>query len=108
MAICHTVIHTHAVAVFADAPIGFILVQLLFWLVPLLLGGAAIYLGVRFVRAFERRGANRGELTALQERVARLEEELGRAMSDIERLTEAQRFTQRLLSERAETRPPAT
>lgn len=93
---------------FADAPIGFLLVQLLFWLVPLLLGGAVLYLGLRFVRAFERRGTYRGELAALQERVARLEEDLGRATSDVERLAEAQRFTQRLLSERTEDRPPAT
>jgi hypothetical protein len=81
--------------------VEFLLVQLLFWLVPLLLGGSVIYLGVRFVRAFERRGADRGELAALRERVARLEEELGRAAGDVERLAEAQRFTQRLLVERA-------
>ncbi|MDF1503633.1 hypothetical protein [Roseisolibacter sp. H3M3-2] len=91
---------------FADVPGGFLLLQLLFWLVPLLLGGSAIYLGVRFVRAFERRGTAQGEVQALRDRVAALEEELTRTGEEMERLAEAQRFTQRLLADRTGGGPP--
>lgn len=63
--------------------------------------GGLLYLGLRWVRAVERRNGGRAELEALTERVVQLEEELGRTTGDVERLREEQRFTTRLLAERS-------
>ena len=79
---------------------------LLMKLVPLIGGILALYLGVRFVRAFERRSLDRGEVQALREQVARLDEELTRTTAEVERLTEEQRFALELLSERHGALPP--
>ena len=78
------------------------------WLLPVLAGASALYLGLRFVRATERRSVGGGELRELRERVDRLEEDLGRSTADVERLEEAQRFMQRLLGDAASEgrRPP--
>ena len=63
--------------------------------------GGVLYLGLRWVRAVERRTGARAELDALGGRVAQLEEELGRTAGDVERLREEQRFTTRLLADRS-------
>lgn len=63
--------------------------------------GGLFYLGLRWVRAVERRNTGRTELEAVRERVAALEEELGRTTADVERLQEEQRFTTRLLADRS-------
>jgi hypothetical protein len=74
-------------------------------LLPLLLYGVpgvlALYLAFRFVRAFERRGGERNELEALRSRIAQLEEDLARNSATIAEIEEGQRFTTRLLAERA-------
>jgi hypothetical protein len=87
---------------------GFLLTQLIFWLIPLGFGAAAVYLGVRFVRAVEGRGGDRRELEALRERLAHLEDEVAQARDGIDRLEESQRFTERLLSDRPGRSPPPT
>ena len=73
---------------------------LLVTLLPFFGGAAALYVGIRFARAFERRGIDHTEVQALHRRVARLEEELARAAVDVGRLEQEQRFTLRLLAER--------
>jgi len=60
----------------------------------------AFYLGVRLVRAFERRSAARHEIAALEERMLRLEESAAETNERLERLSEGQEFTSRLLSDR--------
>lgn len=73
------------------------LLTLAFWLTVIAGGG---YLVVRFLRAYERRGALPAELTALEERVRLLEESVGRLEAGFTELTEAQQFTTKLLSDR--------
>jgi hypothetical protein len=69
--------------------------SILFWV--LILGGG-FYIGLRLVRAIERRGADRKELQELQEQILRLEEGLDSMTRDVDRLSEEQRFTMKLLS----------
>jgi len=93
---------------------------LMVWLPLLLLGGGgafvcgAVMLGLRAVRALERRGTTAAELAALTERVQVLEDALEAQTEEMRRLGDGVRFTERLLSERGvdeEGRsgsPPAT
>jgi hypothetical protein len=78
-------------------------------LTPLLLiGGGAIYLGLRFVRGSERRGPSGKELADLTDRVGRLEESLSSMSSEMQRIAEAEQFTTRLLQERkSPANPPS-
>lgn len=74
----------------------------LFGLVPLLgIAAIALYIAFRAVRALETRGRLPEGQEGLAERVGLLEEALERMHSDIERLTDAQHFTSRLLDGRA-------
>ena len=84
--------------------------DLMFMMLPaVLVWGSLVYVALRFVRAFERRGGDREQVAALSERLQRIEETLGTLGSDVNRLEESQRFTTRLLSERSPaTGPPAT
>lgn len=77
----------------------FVLLPMIFWLAIL---GGGFYLAARFIRAFEQRGANRGELEELRERLRRLEETSESIGTEVQRLDEAQQFTTRLLTERSE------
>ncbi|HEU6451747.1 MAG TPA: hypothetical protein VFT57_10030 [Gemmatimonadaceae bacterium] len=78
------------------------LVAILFgWLPWLLLGGAGLWLGLRAVRALERRGTASTELTALRDRLQMLEDQVTEQGEAVRRLTDGQEFTQRLLLERA-------
>ena len=86
---------------------------LLLGLLPMLLyflgAVGALYVALRFVRAFELRGVDRAELQELRSRVARLEEETDRAAGEIRELEDGQRFTTRVLAERSGgVAPPAT
>jgi hypothetical protein len=74
--------------------------------VPYLGAAIALYFGVRFVRAFERRTLERNELQALEQRVSQLEEELQQTAAATERLEEEQRFTLKVLAERQVALPP--
>lgn len=71
------------------------------WLPWLLLGGVGLWLGLRAVRALERRGTASTELTALRERLQMLEDQVTEQGEAMRRLTDGQEFTQRLLLERA-------
>jgi hypothetical protein len=80
----------------------FVLIMLLsvvFW-------GTVLYLGVRLVRALEYRSRQGGDLTAMTERLARLEAAVGALTTDVDRIEEGQRFTTRLLSEQHRPPPP--
>jgi hypothetical protein len=80
--------------------------SILFWIA---LAGGGFYLALRFVRAFELRGADRQELQELREQLVRLEEAMDAVTHDVESLGEEQRFTLKLLSERTGTPlPPHT
>ena len=78
-------------------PIGMLLLSFLPWIIVL---GLAFSLGLRFVRAIERRTAARAELAELTERTLRLEENLSAMGERVERLADSQDFTTRLLAER--------
>ena len=80
-----------------------LLVQILVVILPLLVVGAGVHLALR---AFERRGTDRHESLSLQERLERIEEELGRIAGQVERLDEGQQFTQRLLGKQSSGIPP--
>ncbi len=69
----------------------------LLWAAPL---AGGFYLVLRFIRAFESRGAGRREVEDLRQHVQALEESLDHATGEIDRLATAQDFTTRLLSER--------
>ena len=76
--------------------------EVLFWptmSIVTLIGG--FRLAMRYVRAVERRGESTVEQRQLLERVQTLESELDDARSEITRLSAAQDFTTRLLSDRS-------
>ena len=85
------------------------LLMMLFAYLPwLLFGGGLFYLGVRAVRALERRSTASAELVALRERLESLEETVSAQAEAMRRVEDSQRFTDRLLAERggAAPRPP--
>lgn len=71
-----------------------VLLSAIFW-------GTVLYLGVRVVRAFERRSRGGGELADVAERLARLEAAVAALTTDMDRIEEGQRFTTHLLGEAA-------
>ena len=70
----------------------------LFWALVIAGGG---YLLLRAVRAMEGRGRDQDRLRTLEDRVILLEETLAAATHAIDRLEDEQRFTTRLLADRA-------
>jgi hypothetical protein len=75
----------------------------------LIVPGSVFYLALRWIRANERRLADHNENTALKERVALLEDAVTDLTTQLERLTEGQQFTTRLLEERQPAgAPPQT
>lgn len=85
------------------------LLMVLLGLLPwLLFGGGLLYLGVRAVRALERRGTANAEFAALRERVELLEGTIASQGEEMRRLTDGQHFTERLLADRAGPGRPAT
>jgi hypothetical protein len=62
--------------------------------------GGAFYLGLRAVRALEKRLSSRRELDALNERTLRVEERLSEMSEQLGRLADSQEFTGKLLAER--------
>lgn len=77
-----------------------LLILALTWLPWLLLGSGALYLGVRVVRALERRGVANKELAELRDRVQSLEDTLAVQSQEMQRLADGVQFTERLLTER--------
>jgi hypothetical protein len=82
-----------------------LLMMLVAYLPWLLFGGGLLYLGVRAVRALERRSTASAELTTLKERLELLEETVGAQAEAMRRVEDGQRFTERLLAERSGSVP---
>ena len=78
-----------------------LVLMLLGWLPWLLLGGGALFLGLRAVRAFERRAAAHTEVVELRERVQALEDALAGQGQEVQRLADGVQFAERLLAERS-------
>ncbi len=78
-------------------PWGLLLVAYAPWLLGL---SGAFYLGLRAVRALERRAGSRREVEEAQERLLRLEETVAGLSDQMTKLADGQEFTTRLLSER--------
>ena len=74
------------------------LLAILVWL-GIAIGGG--YVVLRFLRAYESRGAEPQRLVALTNRVHALEQTLEQLETSVGEIAEAQRFTTRLLTERA-------
>lgn len=75
----------------------FLLVGKVVWLGAL---GVGAYLGLRYVRAQERRG-RATEVAELQSQMKQLQESVDGLRIDLDRVQEGQDFTARLLSERS-------
>jgi len=76
-------------------------------LIPIVVfGGAAVYLGLRLTRASELRGRSQTELSELSDRVVRLEDALASLATEVQRISDAEQFTSRLLQERTASRSP--
>ena len=73
------------------------------WLPWLLLGTGVLLLGLRAVRAFERRNVASAETVALRERVQQLEELVAEHGEELKRVADGQQFAERLLADRAHT-----
>ena len=84
-----------------------LLMMLVAYLPWLLFGGGLLYLGVRAVRALERRSAGGAELIALRERLESLEETVSAQADAMRRIEDGQRFTERVLAERSGARTEA-
>lgn len=80
-----------------ELPLGVLAVAYAPWIL-MLVGG--FYLGLRLVRAFERRAGARSEIAQLEERTLRLEENLSAMSERLDRVVDGQEFTSRLLAER--------
>lgn len=78
-------------------PWGAILLAYAPWILGL---GGAFYLGLRAVRALERRAGTRKDAEEAQERLLRLEESVAGLSDQMTKLADGQEFTTRLLSER--------
>jgi hypothetical protein len=78
------------------------ILSILFWVA---LAGGGFYVAMRFVRAFEHRSLEREELRAVREELGRLQDAMDETNREVERLTEAQRFTMKLLTDRSGPRP---
>ena len=78
-------------------PLGALALAYTPWLL-MIVGG--FYLGLRLVRAFERRAGARAEIAQLEERQLRLEESLAAVSERLERVADGQEFTTRLLADR--------
>jgi hypothetical protein len=70
------------------------------WIMILAIPALGIYALFRFLRAYERRGAERSELSVLKDRLLHVEESTTDIGDRIEKLAEEQRFLTRLLRER--------
>ena len=75
------------------------------WLVALT---GALYLGLRAVRALERRVGAHAELETLKERILSLEEQLSATNEQVQRLNDGQEFTGKLSTDRADRVPNPT
>lgn len=77
------------------------LLSVLFW-------GSVLFLGLRAVRAFERRTRGGGDLGPMSDRLARLEAAVAALATDVQRIEESQEFTTHLLGDGKVKRPGTT
>jgi hypothetical protein len=84
----------------AGGLILWVIVQGAIFSIPIL----GIYALWRFVKAYERRGSERSELSVLKDRLLRVEESSGDINDRLDKLAEEQRFLTRLLRERPSAR----
>lgn len=80
-----------------ELPLGALALAYTPWVLTLI-GG--FYLGLRLVRALERRAGAHTAIAQLEERTLRLEESLAAMGERLDRLADGQDFTARLLSDR--------
>ena len=73
---------------------------LMFLLLPVLAALFIGYLGLRLVRAFERKSGGTREIAELSARVELLESSLEQQGSELRRLSDGQRFAEQLLAGR--------
>jgi hypothetical protein len=73
---------------------------LIFFLPPILVALFIGHLGLRLVRAFERRNGGTREITELSARVEQLESALEQQGAELRRLSDGQAFAEQLLAER--------
>jgi hypothetical protein len=71
------------------------------WLPWFVLGLGALFLGFRAVRAFERRAIPTVEMSALRDRLQQLEDVVAEQGEELKRVTDGQRFAERLLADRS-------
>jgi hypothetical protein len=83
-----------------DPGAGALILWAIGWIVIFAIPSLGIYALFRFLRAYERRGAERSELSVLKERLLRVEEGTGDIGDRLDKLAEEQRFLTRLLRER--------
>jgi hypothetical protein len=79
-----------------------IVLVLVSWSVRVFLIVAAIYLGLKFVKALERGRIGTDELIALRQRLKELEERADATSEELVRIREGQEFTNHLLQERVQ------
>ena len=72
------------------------------WLPWLLLGTGALLLGLRVIRAFERRTVASADALSLRDRVHQLEELVAEQGTELKRVADGQRFAERLLPDRGD------
>lgn len=77
---------------------GMMLIGVVPWL---LFGGGIFYLGLRYVRGIERRGANQDALVDTQRRLNELEDTVNQLVSEMTQLSDGQHFTTQLLADKA-------
>jgi uncharacterized protein YlxW (UPF0749 family) len=78
-------------------PVILFFLERLFWVGVM---GAGVYLGVRYVRAAERRTGG-AELDELRTQIQQLQETVETLRTDVDRVQESQDFTTRLLADRS-------
>lgn len=77
------------------------ILMLLAWLPWLVLGGGVLMLGLRGIRAYERRNVASTETLALSDRVKHLEDLVAEQGEELKRVADGQHFAERLLADRA-------
>jgi hypothetical protein len=83
-------------------------VALLAWAPWLIAIGGGLYLGLRAVRALERRQHSDPDIADLRAEIARLEVKLAESDVEIARLRESEEFTSRLVHDRRGAGSPPT
>jgi hypothetical protein len=80
----------------------FFLLPMLFWVAVL---GGGFYLAIRLVRALEGRNQGAPGIDDVHKRMAQIEDTLESMNKRVDRISESQEFTTRLLTERSESGP---